>query len=83
MSMALSARRVPSHFQHRIGTLVPSTSATWRLSLTDGIVVLLDQALELLIQEHQRVLGQRRAHPLSHCAIFLFARDEVDHSSGS
>src|SRR5687768_7508836 len=60
MSMALSARRVPSHFQHRIGTLVPSTSATWRLSLTDGIVVLLDQALELLIQEHQRVLGQRR-----------------------
>jgi hypothetical protein len=29
------------------------------------------------------VLGQRRAHPLNHCAIFLFARDEVDHSSGS
>ena len=32
MSIALSARRVLSHFQHRIGILVPSTSATWRLS---------------------------------------------------
>src|SRR5678809_380559 len=35
MSMDLSAPRVSSHFQHRIGILVPSTSATWRLSLTD------------------------------------------------
>jgi hypothetical protein len=31
--------------------LVPSTSATWRLSRADGIVVLPDQALELLIQQ--------------------------------
>ena len=81
MSMALSARRVPSHFQHRIGILVPSTSATWRLSLTDGIVVLLDQAPELLIQQDQWVLGQHLAHPLSYFAIFRW--DEVNRYSGS
>jgi hypothetical protein len=69
MSMALSDRRVPSHFQHRIGILVPSTSATWRLSLNDCILILLDQTLELLIQLNQWMLGQPLAHPLSYFAI--------------
>jgi hypothetical protein len=78
MSIALSGRRVPSHFQHRIEMLVPSTSATWRLSLNDGIVRPPNQALELLIEQDEWML--RLAHPLRHCAIFR--RDEVDHCSG-
>lgn len=82
MSMAVSGESVPSHFQHRIDILVPSTSVTWRLSLKDGIVVVLDQVLELMIQKNQGMLVQRFAHSLSHFAIFR--RDEVDHCcSGS
>src|SRR6476620_10482975 len=56
MSMALSARRVPSHFQHRIGILVPSTSATWRLSLNDGI----DRPICLSLAEGAVILSQCR-----------------------
>ena len=82
MSIAVSGESVPSHFQHRIEILVPSTSATWRLCLNDGIVVVLDQVLELMIQENQRMLVQRFAQSVSHFAIFR--RDEVGHcSSGS
>ena len=56
-SMAVSGLRMPSHFQHRI--LFTSGSAT-RLSF-NGMVVLLGQALELLIQEG----GPEGAEPVS------------------
>ena len=77
MSIAVSGESVPSHFQHRIEILVPSTLATWRLSLKDGIVVVLDQVFELMIQENQWMLVQRFAHPLRPLAIFR--REEVKH----
>jgi hypothetical protein len=60
MSMTLSARGRPSHFQHRV--LFPLRSAP-RLPLS-GIVVLLGQALKLLIQEDEGVWGQRFTHGL-------------------
>jgi hypothetical protein len=44
MLIAVSGESVPSHFQHRIGALVPSTLATCRLFLNDGIFVLIDRA---------------------------------------
>jgi len=65
MSMTLSARGRPSHFQHRI--LFSSTLDT-QLSLYD-IVVFLGQALELLIQEYEGVSGQRPTHRLLHFAV--------------
>jgi len=56
---------MPSHFQHRFR--LSSTSAT-RFS-GYGIVVFLGQALELLIQEDERVSGQRFTHRLFHAAV--------------
>ena len=56
-SMAVSGLKMPSHFQHRI--LFTSGSGT-RLSF-NGMVVLLGQALELLIQEG----GPEGAEPVS------------------
>jgi hypothetical protein len=58
MSMTLSVQGSPSHFQQCI--LFPLASVP-RLPLS-GIVVLLGQALELLIQEDERVSGQRLTH---------------------
>ena len=55
--MAVSGLKMPSHFQHRI--LFTSGSGT-RLSF-NGMVVLLGQALELLIQEG----GPEGAEPVS------------------
>jgi hypothetical protein len=69
---------VPSHFQHRIGILVPSTSATWRLSLNDGIVILLRQALELLVQKDEWISRHGLAERLLHFAVL-----KRDHSSAS
>ncbi|HKC94952.1 MAG TPA: hypothetical protein VKB81_13130 [Nitrospira sp.] len=74
MSMTLSAQGSPSHFQHCI--LFPLTSAP-RLPLS-GIVVLLGQALELLIQEDERVSGQRLTHQRLRFAVL-----RRDHSSAS
>ena len=56
---------MPSHFQHRFR--LSSTSAT-RFSWY-GIVIFLGQALELLIQEDERVSGQRFTHRLFHVAV--------------
>lgn len=72
-SIVVSGLRMPSHTQHR--RLSPSTSATF---LSYGIVVLLRQALELLIQEDQRVLGPCLIHRLSRFALL-----RRDHSSTS
>ena len=72
MSMTLSARGRPSHFQHRV--LFPLRSAP-RLPLS-GIVVLLGQALKVLIQEDERVSGQRFTHGLLRSVVL-----NEDHSS--
>jgi hypothetical protein len=56
-SMPVSGLRMPLHIQHRV--LLPSTSAT-RL-FWFGIVVLLGQAFELLIQEDEGMSSQRFA----------------------
>ena len=74
MSMTLSARGRPSHFQHRV--LFPLRSAP-RLPWS-GIVVLLRQALELLVQEDERISRQRLAEQL-----LRFALLRRDHSSAS
>jgi hypothetical protein len=70
--MVISGLRMPSHTQHR--KLSPSTSATFSY----GIVVLLRQALELLIQEDERISRQRLAHWLLRFAVL-----RRDHSSAS
>src|SRR5206468_12463209 len=62
-SMVVSGLRLPSHIQHR--RLSPSTSATFSY----GIVVLLRQALELLIQEDEGISRHSRGERLLCLAV--------------
>ena len=74
-SIVVSGRRMPSDSQH--SGLSPSTSATRSFSFSYGIVVLLRQALELLVQEDEWISSHGLAERLR------FAVLRRNHSSAS
>jgi hypothetical protein len=77
-SIVVSGRRMPSDSQH--SGLSPSTSATRSFSFWYGIVVLLRQALELLIQEDEWISSHDLAEPLLRYAVLR--RDQCSASKG-
>jgi hypothetical protein len=75
-SIVVSGRRLPSDSQH--SGLSPSMSAMRSFSFSYGIVVLLRQALELLVQEDEWISSHGLAEPLLRIAVL-----RRNHSSAS